>query len=261
MATMNATPCCQKEQKLLSLITLAEAASRWSDMRMYTWDLIHLETLSTKDPGRIINFLSVCYKALSDGLRTALRELRYEKESRSTDAAYNQIEIEWKQEYESRLCEELSTLCSELFEALDLVHIDAASLPIELTIFQKKLHADFVRYSLECFKDMSDDGSDIEYQNRRSQSKQLYRDALHAAKTLSFHHPLRQTIIMNYSVFLFERCDDVNAAIAVCQQYLEETAVHVKEFSQDQQILHKKNCQNLSYWMQLQKEATTDDCS
>lgn len=211
-----------------------------------------MRTLSRVDPARMTNILSVCYKGLSDELRMALRQQR----ACTAEWTHTKTEYEWRLEYELLLCKELSNLCEELIRAVDLVRNDAFTVPPVVCIFQKKLSADFIRYSLECFKDISCDHSS-EHLLRHTQCEHMYRDALHSTQNeFAIDHPLHQMIIMNYSVYLFEIKGDVDAALEMCQHYLEKTTEQVSGLSEDQQRLHQKIYDNVSYWTGLQTEGS-----
>ena len=140
------------------------------------------------------NLLSVAYKNVVGARRASLRiigSIKMKEEEKGTQRT------KLVETYQSRVEEELNTICEDILGLLDSNLIAKASSSAEATIFYLKMKADYYRYLAEFAEGSSK-------KDHAGKADEAYKSATKTATGLAPTHPIRLGLALNYSVFLYE---------------------------------------------------------
>jgi 14-3-3 protein epsilon len=194
----------------LSLIQLLEQAGRHQDITELMKRAISLDPNLTPDER---NLLSVTYKSLISGRRTAIRSLSALLEQPITKS--NQSRIDQVSTLRTTIIAELDEYSLDLINLIDTTLLSIATEP-EARLFYEKLKADYWRY-------MTEHKEGDEKAKFADETKQAYERALTIAKDeIPPYKPASLGLMLNYSVFLYEILRRQDEAIELARKTFNE---------------------------------------
>ncbi len=170
------------------LAKVAEQAERYEDMLTFLRPVIEK---TTELPTEERNLVSVAFKNLSGGKRTAWRALTAIEENPKYEKYHDKTKV-----YKKKIEEELKTICNEAIKVIDDSLFKNAT-AAESKVFYLKMKADYYRYSGEVCT-----GKDLEEVSQKAHEN--YESARKVAETLAPTDPVRIGLALNFSVFLYE---------------------------------------------------------
>lgn len=176
---------------------LAQEANRYDDMATFMGLVMGTGIPMTKEED---NMLAVAYKRLLDSKRSSRRTLSTIIE-RSTES----WEVDVARRYREAVDKEIRTLCTEVLSVIRgwLSSAQAADSDPATGVFYLKLCGDYNRYAAEVTIDQAN--RDMMVADSRAayeRADELGRQALQPI------HPIRLGLMLNYSVFLYQVCQE-----------------------------------------------------
>ncbi|XP_025418322.1 14-3-3 protein zeta/delta-like [Sipha flava] len=196
---------------------LAQEANRFEDMAMYMRQVFETGAPMSKDED---NMLAAAYKHLLDTKRTSRRSL-ITVEHMDTVAP---LEATMARDYRERVESEVLALCTEMLTVISgwLESPRAQSSDPESHVFYRKLYADYKRYAAEVTTDSLDRAAVItESRVAYERAEQLGRDSLRPID------PIRLGLMLNYSVFLYQMCDQHRQGHDLAKEAYEEAVAEI----------------------------------
>ena len=74
-----------------------------------------------------------------------------------------------------------------------------------------------------------------EFRDFRDETRQMYKDCCDATEVFEATNPLRTSIFLNYSVFLYEICEAVEDARFIANRAYNAALVHFEKLGEDHQ--------------------------
>lgn len=222
---------------------LAQEANRFEDMAMYMRQVFESGVRMTKDED---NMLAAAYKHLLDSKRTSRRNLITVEHMDSVAP----LEASMARNYRERVEGELLALCTEMLTVIGnwLASPRAQSSEPESNVFYWKLYADYKRYAAEATADMLDRAAVVaESRAAYERAEQMGRDSLRPID------PIRLGLMLNYSVFLYQMCDQHRQGHDLAKQAYEDAVAEIdaiEDHMYDESMLILRLIRdNLSIWV------------
>ena len=219
---------------------LAEQAERYDEMVEYM-----KKVASTSDTDLSLeerNLLSVAYKNVVGARRASLRiigSIKMKEEEKGTQRT------KLVETYQSRVEEELNTICEDILGLLDSNLIAKASSSAEATVFYLKMKADYYRYLAEF-------ATGQKKTDHSKNAASAYDTASETASQLAPTHPIRLGLALNYSVFLYEVQAESSKACDLAKQAFDEAIAELdtldEESYKDSTLIMQLLRDNLTLW-------------
>jgi len=220
---------------------LAEQAERYDEMDEYMKQVAQdsNEDLSLEER----NLLSVAYKNVVGARRASLRIIGSIK-SKEAEKGEKDKEVAVGA-YQTKVEQELNTICEDILTLLDEKLIAKASASAEASVFYLKMKADYYRYLAEF-------AIGSKKTEHASNADKAYKEATDKAAELAPTHPIRLGLALNYSVFLYEvqsksseACDLAKAAF---DDAIAELDTLDEESYKDSTLIMQLLRDNLTLW-------------
>uniref|UniRef100_A0A8C5XMH5 14-3-3 domain-containing protein n=1 Tax=Microcebus murinus TaxID=30608 RepID=A0A8C5XMH5_MICMU len=160
------------------------------------------------------NLLSVAYKNVVGGRRSAWRVILSIEQKTDTSDKKSQLIKDYREKVES----ELRSICTTVLELLDKYLIANATNP-ESKVFYLKMKGDYFRYLPE----VACDNSQGAYQEAFDISK----------KEMQPTHPIRLGLALNFSVFYYEILNNPELACTLAKTAFDEAIAELDTLSED----------------------------
>ena len=203
----------------LYMARVCEQADRFQDM------LDHMKVVCAEDEELNTeerNLLSVAYKNIVGGLRTAWRTI-VSMEQKNNNADHPEL----MKNYKKKIEEELNTLCLEIIDLLENKLIKDPQ-GVEANIFYLKMKGDYYRY-------MSEYLTGDEHKKVGKKAHEAYNAASERAKEeLKTTHPIRLGLALNYSVFFYEVMNDASKACDLAKEAFDDAIADIEQIDEEQ---------------------------
>ncbi|XP_050530078.1 14-3-3 protein zeta-like [Daktulosphaira vitifoliae] len=187
---------------------LAQEASRFEDMAKYMKIVAEINGPMSKEED---NMFAMAYKRILEHKRNSRRTLITIEQNDASLLLDKEIVIEYRSQIET----ELQNICSEVLLVIENTLIPKASNP-SAKVFYWKLRGDYYRYMAE-LNEIDDRTTAVtESQTAYEQASEISR------KSLCPTHPLRLGLMLNYSVFLYQICQEKSRGHQVANQAYED---------------------------------------
>jgi len=237
-------PVMETKEKCLWKAKLAQEANRFEDMARYMRQVAECGAPMTKDED---NMLAAAYKHVLDTKRSSRRTLvTIEQKDGITS-----WEATVARHYRARIDEELRALCTEVLTVVDswLTSDQPESSDPATGVFYWKLSADSRRYAAEVIEDPGDRAEVV------AMSKAAYERADRLGrKNLRPIDPIRLGLMLNYSVFLYQVCQQRRQGHDVAKHAFDEAVAEIDAIDDsmydDSTLILRLIRDNLTIWIQ-----------
>uniref|UniRef100_A0A2S2NQZ8 14-3-3 protein zeta n=1 Tax=Schizaphis graminum TaxID=13262 RepID=A0A2S2NQZ8_SCHGA len=237
-------PTVETKEKCLWKAKLAQEANRFEDMARYMKRVAECGEPMTKDED---NMLAVAYKHVLDTKRSSRRTL-VTVEQKDGIASW---EAEVTRKYRTRVDDELRALCAEVLSVVDswLTSDRSDAADPATGVFYWKLCADYNRYTAEVIDDPDDRAAVV------AVSRAAYERADQLGRTsLRPIDPIRLGLMLNYSVFLYQVCQQRQQGHDVAKHAFNEALSEIDAIDDtmydDSTLILRLIRDNLSIWIQ-----------
>jgi len=218
------------------LAKVAEQAERYEDMLSFLKPVI-------QKPGELLseerNLVSVAFKNLSGGKRTAWRALTAIEENPKYEKYHGKTKS-----YKTKIEEELKKICNEAIKTID-TYLYKNATSAEAKVFYLKMKADYYRYMCEVC-------SGTELETISMKAKEGYESAKKVAETLQATDPVRIGLALNFSVFLYEIRKEPKEACTMAKEAFDKAIEGLQDLdeekSKDTTAIMQLLKDNLSLW-------------
>lgn len=222
------------------LAKLAWRAGRFQEMAEHMQAVGRLQQELSREER---NLLSVAFKSFVDFRRTSLRTITRIANAERVKA--REPQAQYAAEYGARIAAELLRICHDIAGLLGSVLIPRAT-TAEQRAFYLLVKADHHRYAAEF-----SEGAVRAAESRDADA--AYREALEMAKSnLVAPHPIRLSVVLNYSVFRYEILREPDEAyrmaIEAFQSAIQELSNVAEESRSDSNVQLKLLQENLLRW-------------
>ncbi|XP_077009264.1 14-3-3 protein theta [Tamandua tetradactyla] len=208
-----------EKTELIQKAKLAEQAERYDDMAT-CMKAVTEQGAELSNEER--NLLSVAYKNVVGGRRSAWRVISSIEQKTDTSDKKLQLIKDYREKVES----ELRSICTTVLELLDMYLIANATNP-ESKVFYLKMKGDYFRYLAEvaCGDDRKQtiDNSQGAYQEAFDISK----------KEMQPTHPIRLGLALNFSVFYYEILNNPELACTLAKTAFDEAIAELDTLNED----------------------------
>ncbi|KAL5238109.1 hypothetical protein ACI65C_005519 [Semiaphis heraclei] len=238
------TPVVEIKEKYLWQAKLAQEANRFEEMAQYMRNVAECGVPMTKDED---NMLAAAYKNVLDTKRSSRRTLlTIEQKDGITPWEATVVS-----HYRARIDDELRALCNEVLTLVDnwLMSDQSDTSDPSTGVFYWKLCADYNRYAAEVIDDPGD----------RAAVVAISRDAYERAdrlgrKNLRPIDPIRLGLMLNYSVFLYQVCQQRRQGHDVAKHAFDEALAEIDTIDDstydDSTLILRLIRDNLTIWIQ-----------
>lgn len=232
---------------------LAQEANRYEDMAKYMKLVVETGAPTAKDED---NMLAVAYKRVLDMKRSSRRTL-LSIEQKDGIAPW---EAAVARRYRSRVDGELRLLCTEMLNVVRgwLSSERAGSSDPATDVFYWKLRGDYGRYAAEATYDPAERTAVIsESRAAYERADQLGREKLRPVD------PVRLGLMLNYSVFLYQVCQQRQRGHDVAKRAYENAVNEIDNIDEnmyyDSTLILRLIRDNLTIWIQENGGASFND--
>ena len=226
-------------EELSTLAQVSEIAERYDDASKYIEELIKKKKDDlTKDEK---NIFYNSFKYIINSKRGAWRSSSYmeEKELKKPSERITIIK-----NYKTILEEDIKNLCKNVINLITNFLLTKTILD-ESKIFYLRMKGDYYRYLCE-FKSLN------ENKNFVDESEKNYKMAVELAQNISWINPVKLSLYLNYSVFIYEIKKDSKKSIQIAK----EAVKNAKKFSdklkeeedKDAEITIQTLKENINFW-------------
>jgi len=232
------------KEKWLWKAKLAQEANRFEDMARYMRQVAECGAPMTKDED---NMLAAAYKHVLDTKRSSRRTL-VTVEQKVSVASW---EAAVARNYRARVDDELRALCAEMLSVVDgwLTSDRPESSDPSTGVFYWKLCADYNRYAAEVTNDPVD--RDVVVATSRAAYEQADRLG---RSTLRPIDPIRLGLMLNYSVFLYQVCQQRRQGHDVAKHAYDKAVAEIDTIRgsmyDDSTLILRLIRDNLTIWIQ-----------
>lgn len=232
---------------------LAQDAGRYEDMAGYMRLVVETGVPMTKDEDGL---LAAAYKRVVDAKRTSRRVL--DATERKTDLAPWQAAV--ARRYAARVDAELRVLCADVLSLVDgwLSSTRAAVSDPAAAVSYWKLRADYSRYAAE----VADDPERRAVAVADSRAAYERADDLGRRALLAFD-PVRLGLMLNYSVFLYQVCQQRKQGHDVAKRAFDDAVNEIDaidaQMYDDATLILRLIRDNLTIWIQENGGASFSD--
>jgi len=234
----------ERKEKCLWKAKLAQEANRFEDMARYMRQVAECGEPMTKDED---NMLAAAYKHVLDTKRSSRRTL-VTVEQKDGIASW---EAAVARQYRARVDDELRALCTEVLAVVDgWLTSDRPNASDPATgVFYWKLCADYNRYAAEVIDDPGDRAAVV------AVSRAAYERADQMGRTtLRPIDPIRLGLMLNYSVFLYQVCQQRRQGHDVAKHAFDEAVAEIDAIDDsmydDSTLILRLIRDNLTIWIQ-----------
>jgi len=241
---MEQTPVVEIKEKYLWKAKLAQEANRFEDMARYMRQVAECGVPMTKDED---NMLAAAYKNVLDTKRSSRRTL-VTVEQKDGIASW---EATVARNYRTRIDNELRALCTEVLALVDnwLMSDQPETSDPATGVFYWKLCADYNRYAAEVMDSPGDRAAMV------AMSRAAYERADRLGrKNLRPIDPVRLGLMLNYSVFLYQVCQQRRQGHEVAKHAFDEALAEIDTIDDsmydDSTLILRLIRDNLTIWIQ-----------
>jgi 14-3-3 protein epsilon len=209
-----------EREELVYTAKLAEQAERYDDMVKAISQVVKKGGVLSAEER---NLLSVAYKNVIGARRSAWRTISSEEQKFQDKGEDRRLKL--AKEYRSEIEKELSQTCDEILKVLD-EHLIKNATEDEAKVFYRKMKGDYYRYLAEFSL-----GAKRDEQARNS--LEAYKDAFSDAKQLSFTHPIRLGLALNFSVFYYEIMNSPDEACKLAKETFDDALRELDAVDED----------------------------
>lgn len=208
-----------EKTELIQKAKLAEQAERYDDMAT-CMKAVTEQGAELSNEER--NLLSVAYKNVVGGRRSAWRVISSIEQKTDTSDKKLQLIKDYREKVES----ELRSICTTVLELLDKYLIANATNP-ESKVFYLKMKGDYFRYLAEVAC-----GDDRKQTIENSQG--AYQEAFDISKKeMQPTHPIRLGLALNFSVFYYEILNNPELACTLAKTAFDEAIAELDTLNED----------------------------
>ncbi|TRZ20577.1 hypothetical protein HGM15179_006544 [Zosterops borbonicus] len=212
-------PATMDKTELIQKAKLAEQAERYDDMAT-CMKAVTEQGAELSNEER--NLLSVAYKNVVGGRRSAWRVISSIEQKTDTSDKKMQLIKDYREKVES----ELRSICTTVLELLDKYLIANATNP-ESKVFYLKMKGDYFRYLAEVAC-----GDDRKQTIENSQG--AYQEAFDISKKeMQPTHPIRLGLALNFSVFYYEILNNPELACTLAKTAFDEAIAELDTLNED----------------------------
>jgi len=243
--TMTHEDVALAKEQYLWRARLAQETNRYEDMAQYMKLTVETGAPMTRDDD---NMLAVAYKRMLDAKRLARRTLtavEHKDDLTSWEAlaaSDYRVRVDGEQ---LALCNEMLSVVATWFSSGRAERDDQAT-----SIFYWKLMADYKRYTAEAITDP--DQRDSVVAESRAAYEQAFRLSQHALRPID---PIRLGVMLNYSVFLYQVCDQHQQGHDLAKRAFDEALSEIDAIDHynkydDSTLILRLIRNNLTIWAQ-----------
>eukprot|EP00759_Apiculatamorpha_spiralis_P000447 PhF_6_TR10113/c0_g1_i1/m.15727/K06630/YWHAE; 14-3-3 protein epsilon len=200
--------------QLVFLAELCELSERYDDMIQFMKSVVKLAPSQLSVLER--NLLSIGYKNVI-GARRASWRILCSLETKESEGRNNTVVLAAIQKYKTHVEHEIAAGCLDLISILDSVLIPNASDDVEAKASYLKMKADYHRYYAE-----SAPGDE-----QKLLAETTYNDALALVMKMHVTHPVRLSLVLNFSVFTYEVLKQQDKGIHLAKTVCEQAEAHI----------------------------------
>lgn len=237
-------PVEEMKEKCLWKAKLAQEANRFEDMARFMRQVAECGAPMTKDED---NMLAASYKHVLDTKRSSRRTLVMVEQK----DGITPWEATVARHYRARIDDELRALCAEVLTVVDswLASDHQEASDPATAVFYWKLSADYHRYLAEVIDDPGDRAAVV------AMSKAAYERADQLGrKNLRPIDPIRLGLMLNYSVFLYQVCQQRRQGHDVAKHAFDEAVAEIDAIDDsmydDSTLILRLIRDNLTIWIQ-----------
>lgn len=232
---------------------LAQESNRYEDMALFMRLVVETGMPTSKDEDMM---LAVAYKRVLDMKRSSRRTLLTIEQKDNVKP----WEVAVTRQYRSRVDSELRALCNEMLTVVRgwLMSDQAVTADSATEVFYWKLRGDYGRYAAEATHDHAERSAVI------SESRFAYERAEKLGhENLLPVDPVRLGLMLNYSVFLYQVCEQRQRGHDVAKRAYENAVNEIDNIDDrmynDSTLILRLIRDNLSIWIQENGGASFDD--
>jgi len=238
------TPVVEIKEKYLWKAKLAQEANRFEEMAQYMRKVAECGVPMTKDED---NMLAAAYKNVLDTKRSSRRTL-LTIEQKDGITSWEATVV---RHYRARIDDELRALCTEVLTLVDswLMSDQSETSDPSIGVFYWKLCADYNRYAAEVIDDPGDRAAVVAI------SRAAYERADRLGrKSLRPIDPIRLGLMLNYSVFLYQVCQQRRQGHDLAKHAFDEALAEIDTIDDsmydDSTLILRLIRDNLTIWIQ-----------
>lgn len=243
----------ETKDKYLWKAKLAQEANRYEDMAEYMRLVAETGAPMTKDED---NMLAVAYKRVLDAKRSSRRTLT-SVEQKDGIASW---EAAVARDYRVHVDDEQRTLCNEVLSVINGWRQAgrAADTDPATGVFYLKLTADYKRYAAEATDDPDARAAVV------AESRAAYEQAdTLGRRVLRPIDPVRLGLMLNYSVFLYQVCNQRQQGHDLAKRAFDEAVAEIDSIEdymyEDSTLILRLIRDNLTIWIQENNGASSFD--
>ncbi|XP_015370711.1 PREDICTED: 14-3-3 protein zeta/delta-like [Diuraphis noxia] len=237
-------PVVEIKEKFLWKAKLAQEANRFEEMAKYMRQVAECGVPMTKEED---NMLAAAYKSVLDTKRSSRRTL-VTIEQKDGITSWEATVV---RHYRARIDDELRALCTEVLTLVDrwLMSDQPETSDPSTGVFYWKLCADYNRYAAEVIDDPDDRAAVVAI------SRAAYEQADRLGrKNLRPIDPIRLGLMLNYSVFLYQVCQQRRQGHDVAKLAFDEALAEIDTIEEsmydDSTLILRLIRDNLTIWIQ-----------
>lgn len=243
----------EAKDKHLWKARLAQEANRYEDMAEYMRLVAESGAPMTKDED---NMLVVAYKRVLDAKRSSRRTLV----SVEQKDGITPWEAAVARDYRVHVDDEQRALCAEVLSIIDNWRQSdrAANTDPATSVFYLKLIADYKRYAAEVTNNPDDRASVV------AESRAAYEQADTLSRRVLQHiDPVRLGLMLNYSVFLYQVCNQRQQGHDLAKLAFDEAVAQIDSIEDhmydDSTLILRLIRDNLTIWIQENNGSSSFD--
>lgn len=234
----------ETKKMYLWMAKLAQEANRFEDMAKFMKQVFESGARMTKDDDYM---LAAAYKHLLDMKRTSRRQLMTIEHMDSVAPS----EATMARDYRELVEGELLALCTEMLSVVSswLASPQAQTADPSCNVFYWKLYADYKRYAAEVTVDALDLTAMVaESRTAYERAEQMGRENLRPID------PIRLGLMLNYSVFLYQMCDQHQHGHDLAKRAYEDAVSEIDSIDDhmydESMLILRLIRDNLAIWVQ-----------
>eukprot|EP00013_Stygamoeba_regulata_P013459 CAMPEP_0177675102 /NCGR_PEP_ID=MMETSP0447-20121125/26984_1 /TAXON_ID=0 /ORGANISM="Stygamoeba regulata, Strain BSH-02190019" /LENGTH=378 /DNA_ID=CAMNT_0019183391 /DNA_START=118 /DNA_END=1255 /DNA_ORIENTATION=- len=204
------------------LARVAEAANRYRDMKNIICSTVRasVSELTAEERSLILSAFKNMLLPISARMLREKELIEAEEERIAHALLISSSFKRIRNEYRSRIEEELHLLCNEAIVLADA--LDASCERIENQMFLCQLKADHYRYMAELTPRVAKSPFN-------EQAKVQYEKGLELSSQVWPAHPLRLSLALNFSVFCHENLGDTKQAVKIAKRYFDGAVTNLSD--------------------------------
>ena len=226
-------------EELSNLAQVAEIAERYEDASKYIEELIRKKKDNlTKDEK---NIFYKTFKYIINSKRGAWQSTNYMEEKEQKNPSEK---LEIIKNYKNILEEDIKNICKNVITLINNFLLTKNILD-ESKIFYLKMKGDYYRYLCE-IKSLK------ENKNYLDESEKNYKMAVELAQNISWINPIKLSLYLNYSVFIYDIKKDAKKALQIAKDTVKNAKKLLdklkEEEDKDAEMSIQTLKENINFW-------------